>query len=175
MTGFSIGELNSLVPAAAGLTEDDAVPAPPDTPVTVLGDCWLLGPHRVLCGDSTSVDAVARLCAPGLANLVFTDPPYNVDYEGYTEEKLKIKSDAMPAEDFNAFLLAVFASCRTAIEPNAGMYVCHASSVQREFQTAIEAAGFEVRTSSTSPSSIATWTGRPMRGTATNLNRPCGK
>jgi len=69
----------------------------------------------------------------------------------------------MPAEDFNAFLLAVFASCRTAIEPNAGMYVCHASSVQREFQTAIEAAGFEVRTSSTSPSSIATWTGRPMR------------
>jgi DNA modification methylase len=106
---------------------------------------------------------------------VFTDPPYNVDYEGYTEEKLKIKSDAMPAEDFNAFLLAVFASCRTAIEPNAGMYVCHASSVQREFQTAIEAAGFEVRTSSTSPSSIATWTGRPMRGTATNLNRPCGK
>jgi hypothetical protein len=75
------------------------------------------------------VDAVARLCAPG-----------------HTEEKLKIKSDAMPAEEFNAFLLAVFASCRTAIEPNAGMYVCHASSVQREFQTAIEAAGFEVRT-----------------------------
>src|SRR5260370_26671136 len=75
MTGFSIGELNNLVPAAAGLTEDDAVPAPPDTPVTVLGDCWLCGPHRVLCGDSTSVDAVARLCAPGLANLVFTDPP----------------------------------------------------------------------------------------------------
>jgi hypothetical protein len=86
MTGFSIGELNSLVPAAAGLTEDDAVPAPPDTPVTVLGDCWLLGPHPVLCSDSTSVDAEARLCAPGLANLVFTDPPYNVDYEGYTEE-----------------------------------------------------------------------------------------
>ena len=85
MTGFSIGELNNLVPAAAGLTEDDAVPAPPDTPVTVLGDCWLLGPnHRVLCGDSTSVDAVARLCAPGLANLVFTDPRYNVDYEGST-------------------------------------------------------------------------------------------
>jgi hypothetical protein len=62
---------------AAGLTKDDAVPTPPDTPVTVLGDCWLLGPHRVLCGDSTSVDAVARLCAPGLANLVFTGSPYN--------------------------------------------------------------------------------------------------
>ena len=78
MTGFTIGALNNLVPVAAGLTKDDAVPTPPDTPVTVLGDCWLLGPHRVLCGDSTSVDAVARLCAPGLANLVFTDPPYNV-------------------------------------------------------------------------------------------------
>jgi len=98
MTGFSIGELNSLVPTAAGLTEDDAVPAPPDTPVTVLGDCWLLGPnHRVLCGDSTSVDAVARLCAPGLANLVFTDPPYNVDYEGYTRDipRKSSKSRAM--------------------------------------------------------------------------------
>ncbi len=87
MTGLSIGELNNLVPAAAGLTEDDAVPAPPDTPVTVLGDCWLCGPHRVLCGDSTSVDAVARLCAPGLANLVFTDPPYNVDYGAGRRQK----------------------------------------------------------------------------------------
>jgi len=46
MTGFTIGELNNLVPVAAGLTKDDAVPTPPDTPVTVLGDCWLLGPHR---------------------------------------------------------------------------------------------------------------------------------
>ena len=95
MTGFTIGELNNLVPVAAGLTKDDAVPTPPDTPVTVLGDCWLLGPHRVLCGDSTSVDAVARLCALGLANLVFTDPPYNVTSPA-TQPGTTQRSNSMP-------------------------------------------------------------------------------
>jgi DNA modification methylase len=76
---------------------------------------------------------------------VFTDPPYNVDYEGYTEERLKIKGDRMSDAEFKRFLKAAFRSCRAAVKPGASLYVCHSSSWQREFQNALESAGFEVR------------------------------
>jgi DNA modification methylase len=77
--------------------------------------------------------------------LVFTDPPYNVDYEGYTEDKLKIKSDRMSDAEFKQFLGGAFRSYRAVVRPGASLYVCHSSSWQREFQDALEAAGFEVR------------------------------
>ena len=102
--------------------------------------------HRVLAGDSTSLDATQRLCGATKANLVFTDPPYNVDYEGYTEEKLKIEGDKMDDEKFKVFLADVFTSYRKVVDAGTSMYVCHPSSLQREFQEAIETAGFAVRT-----------------------------
>ena len=71
--------------------------------------------------------------------------PYNVDYEGYTEDRLKIKGDRMSDAEFKQFLEAAFRSCRTAAKPGASLYVCHSSSWQREFQNALESAGFEVR------------------------------
>ncbi len=129
----------------AGLTDEDATPEPPAVPVTVAGDVWILGGHRLLCGDSTSIDAVERLVDKRKADMVFTDPPYNVDYEGYTEDRLKIQGDQMTAGRFREFLLAAFASCRAAVTPTAALYVCHSSSWQREFQDALEAAGFEIR------------------------------
>ena len=79
------------------------------------------------------------------ADLAFTDPPYNVDYEGYTKDRLKIQGDRMTAEQFAELLVASFGNYRTIIKPGASMYVCHSSSWQREFQNALEAAGFEVR------------------------------
>jgi DNA modification methylase len=88
---------------------------------------------------------VATLMAGAAADLVFTDPPYNVDYEGYTEERLKIKGDRMSDAEFKRFLEAAFRSCRTAVKPGASLYVCHSSSWQREFQNALETARFEVR------------------------------
>jgi DNA modification methylase len=109
-------------------------------------DAPLQSRHLVLCGDSTQVDAIDRLCGAGKANLVFTDPPYNVDYEGYTEEKLKIQGDKMTGEQFVQFLRDAFAGMALAIEPDASLYVCHPSSSQREFQGALEDSGFEVRT-----------------------------
>src|SRR4029077_378411 len=75
----------------------------------------------------------------------FTDPPYNVDYEGYTEEKLKIRGDKMTPAEFQQFLLATFISYRTIVKPGASLYVCHSSSWQREFQNALETAGFQLR------------------------------
>src|SRR5450631_4386051 len=79
------------------------------------------------------------------ADLVFTDPPFNVDYEGYTEKRLKIQGDRMSDADFKRFLETAFRSFRAAVKPGASLYICHPSSSQREFQDALETAGFEVR------------------------------
>ena len=78
-----------------GLTDDDAIPEEPEHAVTVLGDVWLMGEHRLLCGDATSMDAIKTVLSGGLADMVFTDPPYNVDYEGKTAKKLKIGNDTL--------------------------------------------------------------------------------
>jgi DNA modification methylase len=147
--GFSDEELAELLAddgvVTTGLTDEDAVPDVPERPVTVTGDLWLLGDHRVLCGDATDLKAVRKLIAGEQADLVFTDPPYNVDYEGYTADKLTIKGDKMKPAEFDKFLRGTFASYRAFVKQGASMYVCHASSVQREFQNALEASGFEVR------------------------------
>jgi DNA modification methylase len=83
LTGFDPGELgNLLADKTEGLTDPDAVPETPVNPVTVLGDVWLMGKHRLMCGDSTSIDAVDKLMAGRKADMVFTDPPYRVDTEG---------------------------------------------------------------------------------------------
>ena len=131
--------------AAEGLTDEDAVPELPETPVSRAGDLWILGNHKLLVGDATTAPMSTRLMAGDAADLVFTDPPYNVDYEGYTEDRLKIKGDRMSADEFKQFLEAAFRSYRTVVKPGASLYVCHSSSWQREFQNALEAAGFEVR------------------------------
>jgi DNA modification methylase len=83
LTGFTMDEINALDPEQVeGLTDEDAVPEVPEDPVTVLGDVWLCGNHRVMCGDSTSIDAVEKLMDGQKADMVFTDPPYGVDYDG---------------------------------------------------------------------------------------------
>lgn len=149
ITGFNPEEIQGLMAladaVADGLTDEDAYSEAPEYPVSVVGDIWLLGRHRVMCGDSTHIDNVDRLIAGQLADMVFTDPPYNVDYEGYTKEKLKIARDNMSDDQFYAFLLDVFASHLAAIKKGASMYVCHGSVYQREFQNALEANGFLIR------------------------------
>jgi DNA modification methylase len=148
LTGFDDGELAALLAAqdaVGGLTDEDAVPELPETPISRLGDLWILGDHRLLVGDATHSDAAVKLLSGSLVDLVFTDPPYNVSYEGYTEDRLTIKGDRMCAADFKQFLEAAFRSYRLVIKPGASMYVCHSSSWQREFQNALESADFEVR------------------------------
>jgi DNA modification methylase len=101
----------------AGLTDEDAVPEVPETPKTVLGDVWVLGNHRLMCGDSTSVDAVDKLMDGAKADMVFTDPPYNIDYQGVSDKRDKIKNDKMSDADFLDFLRQSLMGCET-------MYVC---------------------------------------------------
>ncbi|MGI8991527.1 MAG: site-specific DNA-methyltransferase [Bryobacteraceae bacterium] len=148
LIGFADEELARLLAGqdgTEGLTDEDAVPEISEAPFTVAGDLWLLGQHRVLCGDATKRPDVDRLMDGDAADLVFTDPPYNVGYEGYTEEKLTIKGDRMSDAEFKQFLEAAFQSFRSVVKPGASAYVCHSSSWQREFQNALETAGFEVR------------------------------
>jgi DNA modification methylase len=146
LTGFDPDELASYtVQTTEGLTDEDASPAVQEFALTQAGDLWILGNHRLLCGDSTSISAVERLMDGQNADMVFTDPPYNVDYEGYTEDRLTIQGDRMDAARFSEFLRDTFASLRLATTAEASLYVCHSSSWQREFQKALEDAGFEVR------------------------------
>ncbi len=148
LIGFEDEELARLLAAqdaAEGLTDEDAVPELPETPVSLPGDLWVLGEHRLLVGDATQQPDVATLMAGDYADLVFTDPPYNVDYEGYTEERLKIRGDRMSDAEFKQFLESAFQAYRAVAKPGASLYVCHSSSWQREFQNALESAGFEVR------------------------------
>jgi DNA modification methylase len=148
LVGFDEEELARLLAAedaTSGLTDEDAVPEVPDAPISVAGDLWHVGPHILLVGDATNEADVARLMNGAAADLVFTDPPYNVGYEGYTEDRLTIKGDRMSDADFKQFLEAAFCSYRAFVKPGASLYVCHPSSWQREFQNALEAAGFEVR------------------------------
>ena len=148
LTGFDAKELKNMMEQdpKAGLTDEDAAPDVKESATTVRGDVWLLGEHRLVCGDSIEAADIELLMQEEQADLVFTDPPYNVAYEGHTKDKLTIMNDAMSAEDFRQFLIDTFASYRIATKTGASMYVCHASSFQREFQSAIESAGLVVRT-----------------------------
>ena len=117
LTGFDADELNSLFEDQAeevqGQTEDDAVPEAPKTPVSKLGDIWVLGSHRLMCGDSTSIDAVEKLLPENKANMIFTDPPYLMDFTGgihadgsksFNATHGAIKNDKMSKEDGEQFL-----------------------------------------------------------------------
>jgi DNA modification methylase len=148
VVGFEEEELARLLAAqdaTEGLADEDAVPELPSEPVSRVSDLFLLGDHKLLVGDAILTTDVERLMAGDAADMVFTDLPYNCGYEGYTKDKLTIKNDDMSPEQFDHFLRVSFTSFRTVVKPEASLYICHSSAFQREFQNAIEAAGFEVR------------------------------
>jgi DNA modification methylase len=148
--GFDDAEvLELLTPKAAksGRTDPDAVPpapAPAQT-VTRVGDVWLCGPHRVMCGDSTVPAAVAQLMGGSLADLLLTDPPYNVAYEGGTAAALKIENDSMSNTAFRAFLTAAFGAALGVMRPGAVFYVWHADSEGVNFRGACQDVGLRVQ------------------------------
>jgi len=148
LIGFDDAELTRILAAddpVAGIGDEDTVPAVPETAITRPGDLWILGDHKLLCGDALSLHDVDRLLVGGTADLMFTDPPYNVDYEGYTEGRLKIQGDRMTPNQFRKFLRVAFTSHRRIMKPGSSIYVCHPSCWQRDFQDALEVAGFAVR------------------------------
>jgi len=108
----------------AGLTDEDAVPEVPETPKTVLGDVWVLGNHRLMCGDSTSIDAVDKLMNGAKADMVFTDPPYNVAFNGRSGKHDVIKNDDLPKVEFEQFISEVCNVIR-AVDPKVYYIWCN--------------------------------------------------
>lgn len=129
----------------AGLTDEDAVPEVPETPKTVLGDVWVLGNHRLMCGDSTSIDALEKLTEGRLVDMWLTDPPYNVAYEGGTKEKLTIQNDSMGDGDFRQFLRDAYVAADAVMKAGAVFYIWHADSEGYNFRGAAKDAGWQVR------------------------------
>ncbi len=130
---------------AEGLTDDDDVPDVQNELVSREGDIWLLGDHRLMCGDSTNLEHVERLVGNQHVDMVWTDPPYNVDYEGKTKESLKIDNDSMGDSQFRQFLRDLFTSAFTVTKEGGPIYVAHADTEGVNFRLALQEAGFYLK------------------------------
>ena len=109
------------------------------------GDVWILGRHRLMCGDSTKEADVAKLMGGEQAHLLLTDPPYNVDYQGGTKDKMKIANDNMDDVAFIGFITAAFNCATKSMRPGAAFYIWHADSKGWEFRSALKEAGLTLR------------------------------
>jgi DNA modification methylase len=147
LTGFDLDEIAALEPEVLteGLTDEDAVPEVPAQPVTVEGDVWVMGRHRLMCGDSTSIDHLERLCDGQLVDMWLTDPPYNVAYEGKTKDALTIQNDKMGDEPFRQFLRDAYVAADAVMKAGAVFYIWHADSEGYNFRGAAKDAGWTVR------------------------------
>ncbi len=143
LTGFDVAEIDDLFrdKTKGGVKDDDfdvgdelTKPA-----ITKPGDVWTLGRHRLICGDSTDNDVFEHLMCNRKANLVVTDPPYNVNYEGSAG---RIKNDDMDNESFYQFLLAAFTNMEKHMSDDASIYVFHADTEGLNFRKAFKDAGF---------------------------------
>lgn len=147
LTGFSMDEIAALelVQLTEGLTDEDEAPAAADIAISRLGDIWVCGKHRVMCGDSTSQTDMEALTAGQAVDMRLTDPPYNVAYEGKTKDALKIQNDSMSDELFRAFLRDAYVTADTVMKPGAVFYIWHADSEGYNFRGAAKDAGWRVR------------------------------
>ena len=132
LTGFDDKELDALlnvIEGTDGLTDEDAVPETPIEPKTKLGDIYILGNHRLMCGDSTSIDAVEKLLQSQKADLLFTDPPYGVSYEGGHNKKKRqgIIADTLQGEDLTDLFYESLSTAITWLKDGAALYVWYAS------------------------------------------------
>lgn len=134
LTGFSTAEVDLIIDGTdevSGATEDPAIPEPPEIPVTRPGDVWELGPHRLLCADSTMPDTYARLLQGDKSELVFTDPPYNIPIEGFVggsgrhkHREFAMASGEMTDGQFCGFLTSVFLLLARHSKPASIHFIC---------------------------------------------------
>lgn len=147
ITGFSSEELNEIFNDTLEATEDDFDVDKElekiEEPITQLGDVWILGKHRLLCGDSTQKGAVAQLMNNQEADIVLTDPPYNVNVEN--SKGMKIKNDNMDNESFREFLTKSFKNLSEVLKSGGAFYIWFASREHINFEKALNESGLKVR------------------------------
>lgn len=141
LTGFSLEELDSLLAPAEDAKDPDEAPALPAEPVSKPGDIYVMGPHRLIVGDSTDIGVLQQLMDGAFADIVWTDPPYNVAYESAAGS---IKNDDMNDREFFQFLLGFYTATFSWMKPGAAIYVAHADTEGLNFRGAFKAAGFKL-------------------------------
>lgn len=147
-TGFSDEEINEMMAdldREVDGVEDVETPEPPKNPKTKRGEVWILGTHRLMCGDSTSVEDVQEVMGGGIADLWLTDPPYNVAYQGKTKDALTIQNDEMDDESFRRFLVSAYSAADSVLKEGAAFYIWHADSEGFNFRGACRDVGWKVR------------------------------
>lgn len=141
LTGFDVAEIDDLFSKVhdKDVKEDNFDEAPPEVPITKNGDLWILGKHRLICGDSTKLETYEKLMEGKKANLVVTDPPYNVAYEGTAGT---IQNDNMEDKKFKEFLINAYKGMYESLADGGSIYVFHADKETVNFRTAFKEAGF---------------------------------
>ena len=144
--GFDEKDLRINMPDEE-IVEDEAPKVEEGEPDSKLGEVYELGRHRLMCGDATKKEEVEKLMNGAKADMVFTDPPYNVNYKGVPNGKQwdKIANDALSAEEFEAFLSDVFSNISSVSKDGAALYICHADKGHAHFRAAFEKAGYKWR------------------------------
>lgn len=158
LTGFDEDELNGMLMEAVeeGLTDEDAAPEPPADPLSVRGDVWQLGSHRVMCGDSTSVDDFEKLMDGQKSDMIFTDPPYGMSYgggraAGSTKKGAKvkahgmIKNDDLQGESLVQLVADAVYNSLSFTKEGAALYSCLTWRTYSEFETALNEMDKEVK------------------------------
>lgn len=147
LTGFSDDEIALIIidPEPETFADEDSCPDIPEDPITKLGDVWLLGDHRLMCGNSTIIEDVCLLMNGVKADILITDPPYNVDYEGKTKDALKIKNDSMDDSTFRQFLRDAMSTANIHLKDGGVFYIWHADSEGYNFRGACQDVGWKVR------------------------------
>ncbi len=148
MTGFSFDEVDNMLKDITGSKEDDfdvdQALNEIEEPTSKPGDVWILGKHRLMCGNSTQKEDVMRLMNKQEADMLLTDPPYNVDYVGKTSEALKIENDNMNETEFYNFLIDAFRNMFESVKYGGSIYVFHADTEGLNFRNAFKAVGFKL-------------------------------
>jgi len=141
LTGFDADEIDILFrdSVVAGVKEDEFDKPLPEKPISRQGDIWMLGKHKLICGDSTKPETYSMLMEGQKASLIVTDPPYNVAYEGNAGT---IKNDNMESQKFHEFLLSAFKCMYENLADGGSIYVFHADRETVNFRTAFSEAGF---------------------------------
>lgn len=145
LTGFSADEIDAILDNIEDdkeIVEDEFDEEPPEEPKSKVGDIYQLGNHRLMCGDSTKEEDVEKLMNGVKADMVFTDPPYNVNYEG--SDGQSIQNDDMEDTEFHDFLYLAYKNMFNSVKEGGPIYVCHADSEGLNFRSAFKEAGFKL-------------------------------